>query len=195
MVNTTNTKGGGGGSVVNGVSPSWVDGNYLSKEYFNQLLSASGEETVYTSDDDGQTWTLVREMAITMLPNETPSEVIEDNETLGILTKTVRSLTGINAIVPASLTTLTVGSTLKIGGNLCYIESMTNGESINIRAEQKIEMTDADLFMNDGSIHISGSAAVAGYIGLYFNDTHYMYCSGNDLYFYDGTTHKKVAFI
>jgi hypothetical protein len=109
---------------------------------------------------------------------------------LGLTSGTSASLTNLEVT-----NMLTVRNKLNIGDSTCYIESLNNGESINIRAEQKIEMTDADLFMNGSSIHIAGNAAVSGYVGLYFDNTHYLYCSGSDLYFYNGSTHKKIAFV
>ena len=85
--------GSGGSGGGGGVGAAWVDENYVSKAFFNQLFAAKGLETVYTSDDDGETWTQDGDPTeITFLPNEMPSEVIEDGETAGTKVKTVRSL-------------------------------------------------------------------------------------------------------
>ena len=85
--------GSGGSGGGGGVGAAWVDENYVSKAFFNQLFAAKGLETVYTSDDDGETWTQDGDPTeITFLPNEIPSEVIEDGETAGTKVKTVRSL-------------------------------------------------------------------------------------------------------
>lgn len=85
--------GSGGSGGGGGVGAAWVDENYVSKAFFNQLFAAKGMETVYTSDDDGETWTQDGDPTeITFLPNEMPSEVIEDGETAGTKVKTVRSL-------------------------------------------------------------------------------------------------------
>ena len=100
---------GGGGSYVGGsggsgggggVGAAWVDENYVSKAFFNQLFAAKGLETVYTSDDDGETWTQDGDPTeINFLPNEMPSEVIEDGDTAGTKVKTVRSLKDIKALM------------------------------------------------------------------------------------------------
>ena len=97
---TASTIGGGSGEGGGGgVSAAWVDGNYLSKAFFNQLFAVHGFETVYTSDDDGATWTQDGDPTeITLLPNEIPGEVIEDGETAGTKIKTVRSLKDIQSL-------------------------------------------------------------------------------------------------
>lgn len=100
---------GGGGTVVgsgssegggeSGVSAAWVNQNFLTNEFFNQLFSVHAYQTVYTSDDDGETWTQDGDPTeITLLPNDMPSEVIEDGETAGTKVKTVISLKDIQSL-------------------------------------------------------------------------------------------------
>lgn len=91
--------GSGVGGGESGVSAAWVNQNFLTKEFFNQLFSIHGFETVYTSDDDGATWTQDGDPTeITLLPNEIHGEVIEDGETAGTKIKTVRSLKDIQSL-------------------------------------------------------------------------------------------------
>ena len=98
----TGGSGGGGGfdpSLLAGYAPmGWVEDNYISKAFWTELFVIHGMETVYTSDDDGQTWTQDGEpTSIIFSPNEVPSEVIEDGETEGTKVKTVRTITSIEA--------------------------------------------------------------------------------------------------
>ena len=98
----TGGSGGGGGldpSALAGYAPmGWVEDNYISKAFWTELFVIHGMETVYTSDDDGQTWTQDGEpTSIIFSPNEVPSEVIEDGETEGTKVKTVRTITSIEA--------------------------------------------------------------------------------------------------
>lgn len=98
----TGGSGGGGGfdpSLLAGYAPmGWVEDNYISKAFWTELFVIHGMETVYTSDDDGQTWTQDGEpTSIIFSPNEVPSEVIEDGETEGTKVKIVRTITSIEA--------------------------------------------------------------------------------------------------
>ena len=51
---------GGGGSfdpsAAGMASQSWVEENYVSKQYFGRLFTANGTQKVYTSTDGGETW-------------------------------------------------------------------------------------------------------------------------------------------
>ena len=98
----TGGSGGGGGldpsALAGYASMGWVEDNYISKAFWTELFIIHGMETVYTSDDDGQTWTQDGDpTSIIFSPNEVPSEVIEDGETEGTKVKTVRTITSIEA--------------------------------------------------------------------------------------------------
>ena len=95
---------GGGGSfdpsAAGMASQSWVEENYVSKQYFGRLFTANGTQKVYTSTDGGETWGTPVVTTVTIAPNEiTPSETITDGETSGTKIKTVRELSSIQALV------------------------------------------------------------------------------------------------
>lgn len=95
---------GGGGSfnpsAAGMASQSWVEENYVSKQYFGRLFTANGTQKVYTSTDGGETWGTPVVTTVTIAPNEiTPSEVITNGETSGTKIKTVRELSSIQALV------------------------------------------------------------------------------------------------
>ncbi len=95
---------GGGGSfnpsAAGMASQSWVEENYVSKQYFGRLFTANGTQKVYTSTDGGATWGDPVTTAVTIAPNEiTPSETTTDGETSGTKIKTVRELSSIQALV------------------------------------------------------------------------------------------------
>lgn len=95
---------GGGGSfdpsAAGMASQSWVEENYVSKQYFGRLFTANGTQKVYTSTDGGETWGTPVVATVTIAPNEiTPSETITDGETSGTKIKTVRELSSIQALV------------------------------------------------------------------------------------------------
>lgn len=95
---------GGGGSfdpsAAGMASQSWVEENYVSKQYFGRLFTANGTQKVYTSTDGGETWGTPVITTVTIAPNEiTPSETITDGETSGTKIKTVRELSSIQALV------------------------------------------------------------------------------------------------
>lgn len=95
---------GGGGSfdpsAAGMASQSWVEENYVSKQYFGRLFTANGTQKVYTSTDGGATWGDPVTTAVTIAPNEiTPSEETVDGETSGTKIKTVRELSNIQALV------------------------------------------------------------------------------------------------
>ena len=95
---------GGGGSfdpsAAGMASQSWVEENYVSKQYFGRLFTANGTQKVYTSTDGGETWGTPVVTTVTIAPNEiTPSETITDGETSGTKITTVRELSSIQALV------------------------------------------------------------------------------------------------
>ena len=55
----TGGSGSGGGfdpsALAGYASQAWVEDNYVSKAFWTELFVIHGMETVYTSDDDGQT--------------------------------------------------------------------------------------------------------------------------------------------
>ena len=98
----TGGSGGGGGidmsALAGYATEMWVEEGYISKAFWTELFVIHGTETVYTSDDDGATWTQDGDpTSIIFSPNEIPSEVIVDGETAGTKTKTVRAITSIEA--------------------------------------------------------------------------------------------------
>ena len=97
-----NAGGVGGGSNVDlgsYATKAWVENDYVSKAFFNELFVINGLQKVETSTDGGTTWTLVgQDTAITFAPNEVPSVTTEENPTTHVLTRTTRTITDIKVL-------------------------------------------------------------------------------------------------
>ena len=153
--------GSGGSGGGGGVGAAWVDENYVSKAFFNQLFAAKGLETVYTSDDDGETWTQDGDPTeITFLPNEMPSEVIEDGETPGTKVKTVRSLRDTKSLLglwtDQYLSALGRNSSSGGGGGAAALAELNDVALSNLQG--------GDVLKYDGTSHkwVNGAAPASG---------------------------------
>ena len=152
--------GSGGSGGGGGVGAAWVDENYVSKAFFNQLFAAKGTESVYTSDDDGETWTLESSTSINMLPNEMPSEIIEDGETAGTKVKTVRAFKDIKALMglwtDQYLSALGQNSSGGGGGGAAALADLNDVALSNLHG--------GDVLKYDGTSHkwVNGAAPATG---------------------------------
>ena len=79
---TSNVSGGGGDS---GVSQAWVEENYISKEFFNQLFTIHGTKT-----EDGVTSDVV------ITPNDTQTALSNIQAMVGLWTNSYLSALGLN---------------------------------------------------------------------------------------------------
>ena len=195
---------GGGGGVPAG----WVDSNYVSKAFFNQLFVVHGTETVYTSDDDGQTWTQDGDpTSIIFSPNEVPSEVIEDGDTEGTKVKTVRTITSIEATTNfwSSLAISALGQNTGGGGGGAValtdlvdvaISNPTNGQVLMYNSTTNkwyngtvqsgggsVTSITAGTGLSGGTITSSGTIAISSTYQSYIShgETAYQWIQGNPL--------------
>ena len=86
--------GGGGGSAAGSATQEWVDGNYVSQPFFNEIFTIHGTETVEVTDGTSGTTTTTT-TDIVFQPNELPSTTTETDSTTGDVTVTTREITSV----------------------------------------------------------------------------------------------------
>ena len=104
--NTFNSsRQGGGGSGAGGgggVSSSWVDDNYVSKDYFNQLFKVKVAVRVLVTDPSTTPATVISDTSTVrqdlLYPNEVPASTTTTDEETGYVTSTTYSIDSIQVM-------------------------------------------------------------------------------------------------
>ena len=100
--------GSGGSSGSGGLNPSelagyatqsWVNGNFVTKPFWNQVFEIHGTQTVTVTDENDDPVGDPVVTDITFLPNEVPTTTETIDEETGYKTTTVRAITSIEAKV------------------------------------------------------------------------------------------------
>ena len=97
--------GGGGGSGAGGgggVSSAWVDENYVSKDYFNQLFAVKVAVRVLVTDPSTTPATVISDTTTVrqdlLYPNEVPEDTTTTDEQTGYVTSTTYSIDSIQVM-------------------------------------------------------------------------------------------------
>ena len=103
--NISNQRGGGGGSGAGGgggISGSWVDENYVSKDYFNQLFKVKVAVRVLVADPSTTPATVISDTTTVrqdlLYPNEVPEPSTTTDEETGYVTSTTYSIDSIQVM-------------------------------------------------------------------------------------------------
>lgn len=90
--------GGGGGSDLSGyATESWVDENYLSKAFWNQIFTIHATVTTTVKDSEGEIISGPTTVTTTLSPNALPGTTETTDETTGNVTTIVTAITNIEA--------------------------------------------------------------------------------------------------
>ena len=90
--------GGGGGTDLAGyATESWVDENYLSKAFWNQIFTIHGTITTTVKDSGGEIISGPTTVTTTLSPNALPGTIETTDETTGNVTTIVTAITNIEA--------------------------------------------------------------------------------------------------
>ena len=99
------TRSGGGGSGAGGgggVSSAWVDENYVSKDYFNQLFKVKVAVRVLVTDPSTTPATVISDTTTVrqdlLYPNEVPEATTTTDEETGYVTSTTYSIDSIQVM-------------------------------------------------------------------------------------------------
>ena len=100
----SNQRGGGssGGGGGGGVSSAWVDENYVSKDYFNQLFKVKVAVRVLVTDPSTTPATVISDTTTVrqdlLYPNEVPESTTTTDEETGYVTSTTYSIDSIQVM-------------------------------------------------------------------------------------------------
>ena len=94
---------GGGGGTSNDVSKQWVDGNYVSKDYFNQLFKVKVAVRVLVTDPSTTPETVISDTGFVarqdlLYPNEVPENTQTTDEETGYVTSTTYAIDSIQVM-------------------------------------------------------------------------------------------------
>ena len=94
---------GGGGGTSNDVSKQWVDGNYVSKDYFNQLFKVKVAVRVLVTDPSTTPETVISDTGFVvrqdlLYPNEVPEPTETTDEETGYKTSTTYAIDSIQVM-------------------------------------------------------------------------------------------------
>ena len=100
-------EGGSGGSGGDGIDPSalaglasqgWVEGNYVSKSFFNSLFTIHTKTTTTVTDENGDPVGTPTVVTGTIEPNETVGTTSSTDESTGYTTTVTKEITSIEAM-------------------------------------------------------------------------------------------------
>lgn len=151
MIGSTVGGSGGAGGDAGYASQSWVEENYLSKEFFNRLFTIHGDEE-YTITNDNN----VEETTDAVLPNDVETNVLSIEAMFGLWTEKFLSALGLNSDAGSSV----------VAALYDLLDVKRNGNIVYGASEGKVLMYGSDGKWYAGEVQGGGGGGSVTGIGM-----------------------------